>query len=63
MERGTFSGHKTQISLLGVIEKKPTVFSLQESSIVKLFDMRDCSCYQSFSALRNIVYKQVLQLE
>lgn len=50
------------ISLLGVVESKPVVFSLQESSILKMFDMRDYTCYQSFSVLKNILYKQVISL-
>ena len=48
--------------MLGVIDQKPIVFSLQENSILKMFDMRDFSCYQSFSVLKNILYKQVLYL-
>ena len=63
MERGKFEGHKSQISLLGVIEQKPIVFSLQENSLLKMFDMRNYNCYQSVSVLKNIMYKQVLYLE
>ena len=60
---GQFEGHKTQISLLGVLENKPVVFSIQENSILRMFDIRDGTCYQSFSVLKNIVYKQILFLE
>ena len=63
IERGKFEGHKTQISLLGVLETKPVVFSIQENSILRMYDMRDFSCYQSFSVLKNITYKQILYLE
>ena len=63
LERGTFEGHKSQINLVGVIEDKPIVFSVQENSILKMFDIRDQSCFQSFSVLKNILYKQILYLQ
>ncbi len=50
------------ISVLGVLENKPVVFSLQENSIMKMWDIRDFQCFQTFSVLKNILYHQVLTM-
>jgi hypothetical protein len=47
-EKGVFEGHRGLVSLLGVLEGRPVVFSIDERSIIKLWDIRDFSCYQTF---------------
>lgn len=58
-EKGRLEGHKHQIILLGVVEKKPIVYSLEETWLMKLWDVRDLSCYQTFSVLKNVRYVQM----
>ena len=61
-EKGSFEGHKGLITLLGVLEGRPVVFSIDERAIIKLWDIRDFSCYQTFEVLRNVDFRQVMML-
>jgi hypothetical protein len=45
--------------LLGVVEKKPIVYSLEETWLMKLWDIRDFTCYQTFTVLKNVRYLQM----
>jgi hypothetical protein len=50
------------VCLLGVLENRPVVYSIDEKAVIKLWDIRDFMCYQTFSVLKNVEYKQVLVL-
>lgn len=59
-EKGRLEGHKHQIILLGIVEEKPIVYSLEENWTIKLWDIRDFTCYQTFSVLKNVRYLSIL---
>lgn len=50
------------MNLLGVLEGRPVVFSIDERSVIKLWDIRDFSCYQTFDVLRNVDFRYVMAL-
>jgi hypothetical protein len=45
---------------LGTVDKKPIVYSLEENYLMKLWDIRDLTCYQTFSVLKNVLYMHIL---
>lgn len=50
------------MSILGVLEDRPVVYSIDEKSIIKLWDMRDFMCYQTFTILKNSSFKDIIAL-
>jgi hypothetical protein len=45
-----------------VLEGRPVVFSVDERSVMKLWDIRDFCCYQTFEVWKNVDYRQVISL-
>ena len=45
---------ENHIKLLGVLENRPVVFSIDEKSVIKLWDVRDFMSYQTFYVLKNV---------
>lgn len=59
-EKGRFEGHRSCITALSTMQSTPIVISIQDDCTVKLWDIRDMTCFQTLIAPLNIVYTDIL---
>lgn len=62
-EKGRLSGHRSHITALAVLQNSPIILTIQDEGTMKLWDIRDLSCFQTLVAPSNIIFRSVLQMD
>lgn len=62
-EKGRFKGHRSHVTALLALQNTPIVLTVQDEGTMKLWDIRDLTCFQTLAAPSNIVFRSILQME
>lgn len=57
-------GHQSHVTTaIAALQNSPIVLTVQDEGTMKLWDIRDLSCFQTLVAPSNILFRSVMQMD